>query len=184
MAEKKHIEKNREPTSSEQESAKIFQFERRAPDARSARKSVRQLCIETCQETYLLLAQTATQLASRKNRPLNSELTLLWDGAQAAHFATEYLIRQSPSALLVASTCAEICDDIADELESKYEEEESPVAAQLLDCAEQARLLADACDGLADAESFESPELAQSLDEAGDIENDDEAQSQVPDEGA
>jgi len=179
MAEKKRSDLN----PFESESAQIFPFEKPDHGKQVIKKSARQLCIETCQETYLLLAQTATELAGRKNRPLNSELTLLWDGAQAAHFATEYLIRHSPSALLVASTCAEICDDIADELESKYEEEESPIASQLLDCAEQARLLADACDGLADAEAFESPEFAQSLDDSGDIESDDEAQSQTPEEG-
>jgi hypothetical protein len=158
-------------------SAQVVPFERKPKTKKKGGSSARLSCIETCQDTYLILARAATELTTKKNRPLQGELTLLWDGAQAAHFAMEYLIRNSPSALLVASTSAEICDDIADELESKYEEEETPEATLLLDCAEQARLLADACDGLADAEAFESPDISEDETISGN-EGEDEDQSQ------
>ena len=68
----------------------------------------------------------------------------LWDAAQIAHFTVEMLLRRSDFALVAASTCAEICDWVADELEVLSDD------GSLLACGEACRMLADECDRLAD----------------------------------
>jgi hypothetical protein len=127
----------------------------------SSRDLALSAAIETCWETYRLLASSATRLASQNLRNYRGSINLLWDAAESAKWTAEFLLRDSPSSLLIASICAEVCDDVADELESRYEEQEertrNPDISLILDCAEKARLLADTCDQLADEAGFEIP---------------------------
>jgi hypothetical protein len=172
---RKSPSKSQSTEDSPSESARIYPFQSKERSKAAEPHSARSECIQVCWETYRLLALTATRLSERRNHLRQGELALLWDGAQAAQCTAEFLIRNSPSALLIASTCAEVCDDIADELETRHEDEDSPDSALLLDCAERARSLADACDGLADAEAFEEPPLSEETETGGDSTEDEAA---------
>jgi hypothetical protein len=120
----------------------------------------RDVCIQRAWETYRLCVAVATDRSGGRAPAVRGQpfsrspeaatggpgrvIAWLWDAAQIAHFTAEMLLRRSDFALVAASTCAEICDWVADELEALSDD------GSLLACGEACRLLADECDRLAD----------------------------------